>query len=99
MQNKNISQLPVQDGKNIVGQITEKIILSHMIEGASVEDIRKRQIENIMSDPLPRIPENTPLPILSALLQHNQGILITKKENVIGIITSSDLLKGIRKIK
>ena len=96
MQAKGISQLPVQDGNNIIGQISEKIILEKIIKGLSIKDIAETSAEEIMSDALPRVPENTPFKILSALLQHNQGILITKKENVIGIITNTDLLKGLR---
>ena len=97
MQKKNISQLPVRDGDNIIGQITENTILKMIMSGNSIENIADTKIEKIMSDALPRVSEDTPFSILSILLQHNQGILITKKGKVIGIITKIDLLKGIQK--
>jgi len=97
MKRMNISQLPVFDGDNAVGTISEATIMERVSEGADLAALSKSRIGDVMGDPPPRVDEATPLGILSALLRHAPAILITKKEKVVGIVTKADLLKAVHR--
>ncbi len=77
MRKRGYSQLPVFDGNRCVGSISEKTILDR----------------DIMDSPLPTVNDDTPLEMVLGLLQGNYGVLVTKGENTIGILTKSDILK------
>ncbi len=89
----NISQLPVFESENVVGSISEKTILDKIAEGEDIELLEKENVGDVMENPLPTINEDTPINSVVALLQHNQALLVLKKNKVEGIITKSDLLK------
>jgi predicted transcriptional regulator len=46
-----------------------------------------------MDSPLPMVNDDTPLEMVLGLLQGNYGVLVTKGESTIGILTKSDILK------
>ncbi|MHA2339938.1 MAG: CBS domain-containing protein [Candidatus Hodarchaeales archaeon] len=52
-------------------------------------------VEGVMEDSFPIIPEDLPLSSIISLLKSNFAVLVTKKEQVLGIITKADLLKVI----
>lgn len=96
MKKHNISQLPVFKNNNVIGSIFERNIVAKISSGLTFKELSKMKVEEIMSDPFPRIQENTPVNIISSLLQYNQAILLTKQDRVVGIITKSDLIKMIK---
>lgn len=95
MRKHNISQLPVLAGNVVVGSITERTILNRIISGEDGERLAKRKVEEIMEDPFPIIGENSSLLVVSNLLKHNPAVLVRKKNEKLGIITKSDLLKTV----
>jgi len=46
-----------------------------------------------MEEAFPQVSEEAPLPLISSLLQTYPAVLVTKKGNVVGIITKADLLR------
>lgn len=94
MKQRDLSQLPVLDGKRVVGSVSEKVILDKTLE-LGVDVVSKLPIEDVMVDPFPRVAEDTPIDAIMALLKHNWGVLVTKKDDIIGIVTTADLLKVI----
>jgi predicted transcriptional regulator len=46
-----------------------------------------------MDSPLPVVNNDTPLDLVLGLLQSNYGVLVSKGENLVGILTKSDILK------
>jgi predicted transcriptional regulator len=46
-----------------------------------------------MDSPLPVVNNDTPLDLVLGLLQRNYGVLVSKGENIVGILTKSDILK------
>ncbi len=92
MKKYGLSQIPVTSAGLIVGSISEKSVLDKVIE---LEDtnLSKLKVEDIMEEAYPTLNENTPLKAILPLLKHNQAVIITKKENILGIITKADLLK------
>jgi len=95
MMKHGYSQLPVFDGEQVVGCISEKTILNQVTVGKELSQLSQRLVEEIMEEAPPRIDENAPLPLVSSLLHAYPAVLVTKKGKVIGIITKADLFKVI----
>jgi predicted transcriptional regulator len=93
MKEQGFSQLPVFDGKQSVGSISEKAILNQILAGKDPEKIAEQPTSEIMEEAFPQINENAPLPLISSLLQTYSAVLVVKKGHVVGIITKADLLK------
>lgn len=89
----DVSQLPVIDEKKVVGTITEESIIRNL--SPTIPDER---VENVMEPPLPSVPEDTNISVIRPLLEAHPGILVTRKGEVVGIITRSDLLRVISNI-
>lgn len=89
------SQIPVFDGKQPVGSISEKTILRQIMAGNDLAEISGLPIEGVMEEALPQIDENAPLSLISTLLQTYSAVLVSRKGEVIGIITKADLLRMI----
>lgn len=93
MQETGYSQLPVFDGGQPVGSITEKIILEKLVLSPNPDEMSRQPVEKIMDQPFPMVGEATPLSMVSALLQYEPAVLVVRKGHVLGIITKADLLK------
>ena len=81
------SQLPVFDGEHPVGSISEKTIINKVSAGKDLNQISKCSVKEVMEEAFPQVGEDTPLPLISSLLQVYSAVLISKKGKVIGIIT------------
>ncbi|MEM2994843.1 MAG: CBS domain-containing protein [Candidatus Bathyarchaeia archaeon] len=95
MMEHGYSQLPVFNGEQVVGCITEKTVLNQVAAGKDLSQISQKAVEEIMEEAPPRIDEKAPLPLISSLLQVYPAVLVTKKGKVTGIITKADLFKVI----
>jgi predicted transcriptional regulator len=93
MRRRGYSQLPVFEGTRCVGSISEKTILDRAARGEPRESLLNNRVRDIMDSPLPMVNDDTPLEMVLGLLQGNYGVLVTKGENTIGILTKSDILK------
>jgi predicted transcriptional regulator len=93
MKEHGYSQIPVFDGKQSVGSISEKAILRQILAGKDLEDISKLPTEKIMEEAFPQISEDAPLSLITSLLQTYSAVLVSKKGVVVGIITKADLLR------
>ena len=85
-----ISQMPVLNGRRVVGTITEESIIRNLSA-----DIAEEKVKNIMGPPLPMVSEETPIDVIRPLLERHPGVLVTRGKEFAGIITRSDLLKTI----
>jgi predicted transcriptional regulator len=93
MKEHGISQMPVFDGKQSVGSISEKAILYQILAGQDLEVISRQPAEKIMEDAFPQINENAPLSLITSLLQSYSAVLVSRKGEIVGIITKADLLR------
>jgi len=93
MRKRGYSQLPVLDGNRCVGSISEKTILDRAARGEPLESVLNDRVRDIMDSSLPMVNDDTPLEMVLGLLQGNYGVLVTKGESTIGILTKSDILK------
>ena len=97
MRKLGYSQLPVLDRSHVVGTISEKIVLDIVSDGKSLPGILNKKVGSVMTEALPRISESESIDVISALLQHNPAVLVTKKGKVTGIITKADLFKIVKR--
>ncbi len=93
MRRRGYSQLPVFEGTRSVGSISEKTILDRTARGEPLESLLNNRVRDIMESTLPIVNDDTPLDLVLGLLQGNYGVLVSKGENTIGILTKSDILK------
>jgi predicted transcriptional regulator len=93
MKDYGYSQIPVFEGKQSVGSISEKAILRQILAGKDLEEISKQQTGDIMEEAFPQINEDAPLSLITSLLQSYSAVLVSKKGALIGIITKADLLR------
>jgi len=97
MRETGYSQLPVFDAKHVVGSISEKTVLDQTVRGIDIRHLSKMKVESVMEEAFPRVDEQTPLSVVSILLQYSNAVLVTRRGSVAGIITRSDLLKVLRR--
>lgn len=90
-----VSQLPViDDGKNI-GTLSEKIVLERLNSAKDMKEVSSLKAVEAMTEAMPVLREDTPFKVISALLEHNPGVLVGRKGRLVGIITKSDLLNAV----
>ncbi|MBS7616524.1 CBS domain-containing protein [Candidatus Bathyarchaeota archaeon] len=85
-----ISQMPVINGRKVVGTITEENIIQRL-----GSNIAEEKVERIMDPPLPIVSEDANLSTVRPLLERRQGVLVVRGKKIVGIITRSDILKTI----
>lgn len=93
MKEYNVSQMPVFSDEKIVGAFTEKVVLSLLSKGYDTKNLAKEQVKQHMEDAFPTIKANTPLYVVSTLLEHAAAVLVVDHGQNSGIITKADLLK------
>lgn len=93
MRESGFSQLPVFEGAQPVGSVSEFGILTQLRDGTSMEDVGERSVRQIMSEAFPVISEDLPLETVTSLLATSRAVLVGSKGKINGIITSSDVLK------
>jgi len=93
MRKLSISQMPVADGKQAVGSISEQTIVAHF--SSEPKRMASLKVGEVMDDAYPSALPSTPLSAIAALLQHYPAVLVMEKGKIAGIITKADLLKTI----
>jgi cystathionine beta-synthase len=88
-----ISQLPVSDGEEIVGSISDSKVLNLLIENP---DAKLRPISEIMDKPFIFVGLDNTVDALSSLIdKNNKALLVRDENNKIHIITQHDLLTAL----
>jgi len=70
--------------------------LNEVAKGMNPTDLSITTVKDIMNGTFPIIDPDTPLHVISFLLEYNQAVLIKEKGELKGIICKSDLLKLLR---
>lgn len=90
IQQFNISQLPVIDGKDIVGSLNEASLMQLLHDGIEFD---KQDVGTVMGKPLPSMDENTDISeAYRVLLSGATGIVVKRGGQPIGLITRADLM-------
>ncbi|HUV25009.1 MAG TPA: CBS domain-containing protein [Methanomassiliicoccales archaeon] len=93
MRERGFSQLPVFDGKMHVGSVSERGVLRLLREGISMAELGERSVESSMEESFPIVSEETLLETITPLISHSGAVLVADRGNIIGIVTSSDVLR------
>jgi len=92
MRSQSISQVPIFEGTEPVGIVTEDGIVKHLSDSDETQ-WRKIKLKEVM-EPIPPIVDfDTPANTLVPLIRFSKCILVSKKSKVMGIITATDTLK------
>lgn len=92
MHKHSISQLPIIEGKKIVGVISENTILEKLNEGIDYSKLKLMKVKEIMEIPLPTVNMHFTIKSIMPLIKESGAILVLDKEKPVGIITKSDLI-------
>jgi len=92
MHESSISQIPVFDGQELVGMISEDGIVRHLADVGEAE-LKNAKLLDTMEPVPPIVDYDTPANVLVPLIRYSKCILVAKKSKIIGIITASDTLK------
>ncbi|HXA02609.1 MAG TPA: cystathionine beta-synthase [Cytophagaceae bacterium] len=90
-----ISQIPVKDGEEFVGSISDSKVLKLMIEDPSIRD---KEVKDVMEKPFTFVGLDETIDVLSSLITEGSSALLVRDEkNEVHILTQSDLLMAIAK--
>jgi len=92
MRTMSISQIPIYDGKKIVGVVTEDGIVRHLSDSDETT-WKKIKLQEVMESIPPIVDVDTPVNTLVPLIRFSKCILVSKNSKIVGIITASDTLK------
>lgn len=93
MKQYGVSQMPVYGGDAVVGAISEEAILDQISKGVDGKILSLEPVENYMDEAFPTMSPETPLSVISALLEYNTAVMVMEKGKAKGIITKADMLK------
>ncbi len=87
----DVSQLPVMDGANCVGSVSESVL---SVRGLEDTKVLERTVSDVMDSPFPVVDAATPADAAVKLLgRNNPAVLVRDHGTVQGILTRSDLLQ------
>ncbi len=94
MNDSSISQLPVIDHGEVVGSLTETVILNRLIEEPSARD---EAVRGVMSEPFPIVSRSLHLDHVTTYLEQGAGAVLVEPDAGDGfqIITKSDLISAL----
>ena len=96
MRKQDISQLPVYDGKNMVGSVLEDDILSMMLKG---KDIKKMIVREVMAEALPVVSPQARIDSIMRLISPQRpAVLVELTKGQYEIVTKYDILNAVSKL-
>src|SRR5437773_1682124 len=96
MREHDISQLPVLEGGEVVGSISETRILDILVS----DPVAKRKpVAEYMEKPFPIISEDAPIEEIAHNMDHQRPAVLVRRGNGFDIITKSDLIFFLTKQK
>lgn len=93
MKEYEVSQMPVYEGDAIVGSISERVILDQISRGVDTRQFSSSPVSDYMEAAFPTVGPETPLSVVSALLEYNTAVVVQEMGQTRGVITKADLLK------
>lgn len=91
MERYNISQIPVVDGNEVVGSLSEGPLLSKVLADASALE---RPVEEFLEAPFPVVEDDTPIRRATEALARggSHAVLVRSGGQLVGILTKFDVL-------
>jgi predicted transcriptional regulator len=93
MQKQDISQLPVFEEEHSIGTVFEDQILNLALQG---KDLRKLVIREVMTNPLPQVPSDSPVERVTHILSHDSpAVFVEMPDKKLEVLTKFDLMDTI----
>jgi predicted transcriptional regulator len=86
------SQLPVVDGRTVVGSISESAVLKALADSAG----RRVRVRDVLEPAYPVVDRGFPADLLSGILARYPAVLVAHRGELEGIVTKADLIRGLR---
>jgi len=94
MKEKDISQLPVMKGDDIVGSVSETSVLNYVLENPF--NHAESKVDKVMGEAFPVVPEDLPCSQLSRFISKKIPAVLTKdKAGSMHIITKYDIIQSV----
>lgn len=94
MKANDLSQLPVLNGQEIVGSVTESTILDFMLDAGNNSDTT--EVKEIMSEPFPEVSPSLPFNQLNHYINRKNPAVVCKNENgEWRIVTKYDIIQAL----
>ncbi len=94
MKDYDLSQLPVTTDNEIIGAVTESLVLNLLLENPIVN--ADKRIEEVMSEPFPWVEMDTPLKRLNRLLDKRVTAILCKDQTgQVHILTQYDVIHAL----
>ena len=91
MHQHDVSQLPVMDGSNCIGSVSDWALSAKSLENTKLLD---QTVSDIMDPPFPTVEAGQPVESVAKLLsKSNPAVLVRRNGAMQGIVTRSDLLQ------
>lgn len=91
MKERGFSQLPVVQGGQPVGSLSESVILQAIEQGTAIEALKKQSVRAVMGASFPAVEPQTRKRTLVELLKDSQAVLVVREGRLVGVVTKSDL--------
>ena len=94
MKDKDISQMPVQDGEEIVGSITEASVLNFLLDSPMKN--ADAAVSEIMGEPFPFVEADTACKALNRFISKNVPAVVTRDAmGDLAIVTQYDIIQAL----
>ena len=94
MKSHDISQMPVKDGDEIVGSITETAVLNYLLENPM--NNTEKTVEAVMNEPFPVVSEDLLCKQLSQYISKKMpAVLARDKAGILHVITQYDVIQTV----
>jgi cystathionine beta-synthase len=94
MNGKSISQIPVLDGEEVVGCLTDNKLLSKIIDNPMLKDAT---VAEVMEGSMKFVALDSTLDVLSSMVEKEKAVLVRDTADKIHIITKHDILEAFSK--
>jgi predicted transcriptional regulator len=92
MEKGGISQVPVLEGDRVTGSLSETGVLRTLAQPNG----RRAKVRDVQESPYPQVDGGFPAELLATLLTRYPAVLVTQRGVVCGIVTKTDLIRGLR---
>ena len=94
MNGKSISQIPVLDGEEVVGSLTDNKLLAKIIDNPLLKDAT---VAEVMEGSMKFVALDSTLDVLSSMVEKEKAVLVRDTLDNIHIITKHDILEAFSK--
>lgn len=87
-----ISQMPVLSKDEVIGSVSEKVLIKKLAE-ENPRILFNKKVKEVMEPPFPTVNEDTPIDLIIPMLNFYSAVLVMEGRSIVGIVTRADLLK------